>query len=166
MKVRNTHVRELDASKETLGALLDSLASDADGVWPREHWPRMRFDRPLGVGARGGHGPIRYTVTDYEPGQRVRFRFDAPSGFDGYHEFRIESGTGTANRLVHDLRMQTRGKALVTWTLVYRPLHDALVEDALARAATQAGCTADAPRWSATVRLLRRALARRRPPNH
>jgi hypothetical protein len=27
----------------------------------------MTLDRPLGVGARGGHGDIRYSVIAYEP---------------------------------------------------------------------------------------------------
>ncbi|UNO43730.1 DUF2867 domain-containing protein [Streptomyces sp. MST-110588] len=39
----------------------------------------MRFDRPLGVGAYGGHGPVRYRVSAYDPGRRIRFDFTSPA---------------------------------------------------------------------------------------
>jgi hypothetical protein len=148
--------------------LLDSLASTSDRVWPAENWPPMRFDRPLSVGAVGGHGPIRYTVVGYEPGRRVRFRFDAPAGFDGYHEFRVDQAPTGGASLIHELRIQTRGTAVVTWPLIFRPLHDALVEDGLAKAAVSVGEDACARPWSLRVRLLRSVvsgvLTRRRSP--
>jgi hypothetical protein len=46
----------------------------------------MRLDRPLGVGASGGRGPIRYAVSDYEAGRRARFRFNPRCGLAGHHE--------------------------------------------------------------------------------
>jgi hypothetical protein len=49
----------------------------------------MRFDRPLAVGAIGGHGPIRYVVEAYDPGAMIRFRFTRPAGFDGVHGFTV-----------------------------------------------------------------------------
>ncbi|MFB6520879.1 hypothetical protein [Streptomyces sp. NPDC056401] len=42
-----------------------------DRLWPHGSWPAMRLDPCLSVGAKGGHGPIRYTVSAYEPGVRV-----------------------------------------------------------------------------------------------
>ena len=39
------------------GRLLDGLSAADDRLWPKDRWPAMRFDRPLKVGARGGHGP-------------------------------------------------------------------------------------------------------------
>jgi len=51
-----------------IGHLLGSLASEQDRLWPSQAWPAMRLNRPLAVGAAGGHGPVRYVVTGYEVG--------------------------------------------------------------------------------------------------
>jgi hypothetical protein len=67
MKIVNIHECRLEAGLPEAGALIDSLASDEDRLWPHEHWPSIRFDRPLGIGAVGGHGPIGYTVEAYNP---------------------------------------------------------------------------------------------------
>jgi hypothetical protein len=122
----------------------------------------MRLDRPLGVGAAGGHGPIRYVVERYQPGRRVVFRFTAPAGFHGTHEFAaVSGGDGDATRLVHSLAMSTGGWALISWPLVYRPLHDALIEDSLDRAERELGIGPRVPtQWSPWVRLLRNVLQR------
>jgi hypothetical protein len=155
MKVTNIHSRTYRASMAEVGILLDSLASREDLLWPLGSWPAMRLDRALGRGARGGHGPIRYSVAEYEPGRRVRFQFNAPAGFDGYHEYRVEAVAGEASQLMHELRMQARGIAQLTWPLVFRPLHDALIEDSLATAAWNLGEEAKMQRWSLRVRFLR-----------
>jgi hypothetical protein len=115
----------------------------------------MTLDRPLSVGAVGGHGPVRYTVEAYEQEQSVRFRFTAPRGFIGTHGFEVESlGEGTT-RLRHVLEMKTSGWATVTWPLVFRPLHDALIEDSFDRAERSLGLEPHPARWSPWVRLLR-----------
>ena len=44
MKVINIHERELGANYEQVGALIDSLASEDDRLWPGHSWPRMKFD--------------------------------------------------------------------------------------------------------------------------
>jgi len=160
MIVRNEHSRDFDVPPEELGALLDTLSSDDDRIWPGEHWPKMRFDRPLQVGAIGGHGPIRYVIEEYEPGVSIRFRFTGPTGFDGTHWFFVEALTSGA-RLTHLLTMETSGGASLTWPLFYRPLHDALVEEALDRAAEAVGEPLAAPRWSPWVRLLRAIIRRK-----
>ena len=154
MAVVNLHHRTVRADRH-VGGLLDGLAGADDRLWPHEHWPAMRFDRPLGVGAVGGHGPIRYRVEAYVPGTWIRFRFTAPRGFDGYHEFCVhESAAGT--RLEHRLVMAVHGPARLTWPLASRPLHDALIEDCLDRA--EHDPTPHRPRWGRYVRALR-ALA-------
>jgi hypothetical protein len=33
-------------------------------LWPKDKWPPMRFDRPLCLGARGGPGPIHYSIKE------------------------------------------------------------------------------------------------------
>ena|SRR5271168_5519338 len=129
--VSNIHSRTLPISADKAGALIDSLASKSDKLWPRKTWPPMKFDRPLSVGATGGHGPIRYFVSSYEPGQLVRFTFTAPKGFNGTHEFKLTSDSPTSCTLTHLLEMNTTGLACVRWPLFIRPLHDALIEDAL-----------------------------------
>jgi len=102
---RNVHERRVPVPAATAEALLDSLAGPEDRSWPRQQWPAMRFDRPLGAGARGGHGPVRYTVEEYVPGRRVRFRFLGPTGFDGYHEYEVPVEDDSACRLRHSLAM-------------------------------------------------------------
>lgn len=158
MPIRNAHERTLPAPAERVGALLDGLASPEDALWPRHDWPPMRFDRPLQVGAVGGHGPIRYTVEEYEPGRQVRFRFTAPRGFHGTHGLEVEPVDPDHTRLRHVLEMRPTGAARVSWPLVYRPLHDALLEDALDRAERAVGGAAPPRPRSHWVRLLRWAL--------
>lgn len=139
--------------------LIDSLASPHDLLWPRHEWPVMRFDRPLGVGAVGGHGPIRYVVEHYTPGRGARFRFLAPAGFNGYHALALtptrDSGV---QRLEHVLEMDAHGFGALQWAFVFRWLHDALVENALDRAEEHATGKRVRTRWSLWVRLLRTAF--------
>ena len=162
MKVLNIHERAFRAEAHEVGALVDSLSSAGDRLWPCHLWPRMVLDRALAVGAKGGHGPIRYFVESYEPGLSVRFRFTGPAGFDGFHGFEVLSSAERTVVLRHTLRMETRGPALLFWPIVFRPLHDALIEDSLAQAAISFGVEPDVRVWSSWVRLLRSRLSRRR----
>jgi len=159
MDVRNVHERGLAAPASRVGPLLDSLASANDALWPGDRWPAMKFDRPLAVGAVGGHGPIGYTVEEYVPGRRVWFRFTAPRGFNGSHGFDLVPLDEGRTLLRHVLEMRTGGAASLTWPLVFRPLHDALLEDALDRAERSLGLLPRARSWSLWVRLLRRLLS-------
>ena len=123
----------------------------------------MRFDRPLAVGAIGGHGPIRYVVEEYEPGRRISFRFTAPRGFVGTHGFDVEEAAPHVSRVRHELVMRLEGWARLAWPLAFRWLHDALVEDALDCA--EASCAAPVvkkSKWSLWVRALRRAASHMR----
>lgn len=129
--VVNIHARELPCPAEASGALLDGLASAQDRLWPRHRWPAMRFDSPLAIGARGGHGPIRYMVEAYEPGRFLRFRFQGPKGFVGWHGLEVEALPGGRSLMRHTLKAEMRGAARLSWPLAFRWLHDACVEDAL-----------------------------------
>jgi hypothetical protein len=155
MRVINVHERELNASLETAGALIDGLASDKDVLWPSDRWPPMRFVRPLGAGAVGGHGPIRYVVEAYEPGRSIRFRFTKPDGFRGNHRFELEKLSADRVKLCHVIEMRTVGVALLQWYFAIKPLHDALLEDALDRAELFAGGKPRNREWSLWVRFLR-----------
>jgi len=160
MAVYNVHERLLAAKGSEVGALIDALSSGDDPLWPRGDWPAMRFDRPLGVGAIGGHGPVRYTVAAPVPGTWVRFTFSGPRGFHGFHEYAALAVDEDHTWLRHTLAMRTRGPARLTWPLLWRPLHDALIEDSLDRAESAcAGAVAHPATRGRYVRLLRR-LAR------
>lgn len=160
MKVVNIHERMLDAKANRVGSLIDSLSSRDDRLWPKHIWPSMQFDRSLGTGARGGHGPIRYFVEAYVPGRTIRFRFTGPRGLDGFHAFEVVSGTGRSVLLRHTLMMDTRGRAIVSWPLIFRPLHDALIEDALSKAEASLDLVPHVRAWSLWVRILRWAISR------
>lgn len=165
MPVLNVHERSLACSEAALGGLIDQLACDDDQLWPVERWPAMRFDRPLAIGAIGGHGPVRYVVSDYVPARWIRFRFTAPRGFDGFHEFSISHEADDRQILRHVLVMHTRGAARLSWPLIFRPLHGALVEDGLDHAEhALLGHIEQPVRWTFHVQILRRLLARRPRP--
>jgi hypothetical protein len=155
MAVLNVHQRPLSASPDEVGALIDTLAGPNDRLWPHPAWPHMRFDRPLAPGAVGGHGPVRYVISHYVPGRWIRFTFTGPRGFNGFHEYAVHAEDGQTV-LRHTLAMRARGPARLTWPLMFRPLHDAVVEDSLDRAEqATTGSAARPKRWSRYVRLLR-----------
>ncbi|MDG6103542.1 DUF2867 domain-containing protein [Dactylosporangium aurantiacum] len=159
--MRNVQRRTIDAPMDRLGALLDRVAGPDDPLWPAPAWPPMRFDRPLGPGATGGHGMIRYTVVEHVPGRLLRCRFDPTIGVVGEHELRLEpAGQGTA--LVHVIDGRLTGGMRWWWPLAVRWLHEALLQDLLDNAERAATGTVRRPaRWSWWVRLMRRAVAGR-----
>lgn len=106
--------------------------------------------------ACGGHGPVLYGVTKYESGRHVRFEFKRPAGFHGYHEFIIEpEGSGATTRSWHVLQARMTGPALILWPLFFRPLHDALIEDAFDKAEREVlGAVRSKASWARVVRSL------------
>jgi hypothetical protein len=148
----NVHERPINAPVEVVGALLDRLASADDPLWPTPAWPPLHFDRPLAVGATGGHGPIKYSVEAYEPGRRVRCRFD-PSLADGHHELTVEAREDGRCVMRHVISARMRGVMLLLWPLSIRWLHDALIEDLLDNAELAAtGRLRKPAAWPAVVR--------------
>jgi hypothetical protein len=159
----NLHERTIGAPADQVGALLATLGQAEDLLWPTPAWLPMHLDGPVDVGTRGGHGPIRYHVSAYEPGVRVRFTFDARVGIDGYHELSVVPSTPDRCVLRHLLAGQVNGRMRVLMPLVIEPLHDALLEDLLDRAElATTGRIARPARWSRRVRTLRRLTSR--PP--
>ncbi len=157
--MRNIHERHIAASAERVGAVVETLASDHDQLWPGATWAPMVLDGGLEPGSRGGHDGIRYAVTAHEAGRRVEFAFDRSTGIDGTHALTVvDLGDGTS-LLRHVLEGRAHGPMVLLWPLAVRWAHDALVEDAfdLAEAALNVGPTVPA-RWSPWVRLLRKAL--------
>jgi hypothetical protein len=161
MRIDSVHRRHLDATGAQVGGLIDGLSSADDRLWPHDRWPAMRFDRPLEPGADGGHGPIRYRVETYEPGRSVVFSFSGPRGLSGTHRFTV-AADGDQTSLIHVIEGAASLRFTPAWVLVFRPLHDALIEDALDRAEEACTGTVVHPaRWSWWVRLLRWLMARR-----
>ncbi|MFF3915880.1 DUF2867 domain-containing protein [Streptomyces sp. NPDC001852] len=155
--IRNVHERVIEVPAAAAGALLDRLSAADDPIFPTPAWPRMRLDGPLAVGSDGGHGRIRYHVTAYEPGRRVRFDTPPDGGLDGYHELTVAPVGAGRCRVRHVLECEARGLLRFQWACVIRHLHDTMVEeifDNIERAA--AGGVARPVRWTPWVRLLHR----------
>ncbi len=164
MRIRSVHERALPAAPAAVGALLDSVGGPADRLWPSDAWPRLRLEAPVAAGARGGHGPVRYRVTERRPGERVAFAFEPERmsrGLRGGHRFEVRPW-GRGALLRHVLEADAGPVAWLRWTLVLRPLHDALLEDALERAERDvSGRVVVARSWSRRVRFLRWLLSHR-----
>ncbi len=157
--IHNVHERELRATRGRIGALLDRVAEPGGPLWPADRWPPLRLDRPLAVGAIGGHGPIRYACTRYVPGPSVEFTFDPAMGLLGTHTLSVLDGPGPDTCVLrHVLTGHRRTvRAHQRWLLATRWLHNALLEDLLDNAARAAGQPLEHPaRWSPWVRLLMR----------
>lgn len=155
MRVVNIHQRVFPMPPDRVGSLIDSLAAPDDRLWPKDLWPPMAFDRALMVGAVGGHGPIRYRIEEYQPCRNIRFRFLGPTGLDGYHEFSVIEDLSGGTTLRHVIEMRVHGPALLSWPIIFKPLHDALLEDSLARAQAFLGQVPTVVKWPAWVRFLR-----------
>lgn len=157
--IRNTHQRLLPCTPEEAAHLIDNLSGPEEALWPVAGWPRMRLSDGLNPGSYGGHGPIGYFVEAYRPGRTVHFRFTDPCGFKGYHRLEVREHEHGC-MLEHDLQVSTSWMAWLKWHLIFRPLHDALLEDALDRAATRFGGLATS-QHTLYVRLLRWFLRKR-----
>lgn len=164
MKVKNIHERVVRTSPERAFAIFESLATPQDKLWPRRGWPALRLDAPKEQLGRGGHGPIRYRVTEHRPGERTTFEFENAAlsrGLNGIHYFELERHGDEEFVARHVIEARLGWPAIIFWPVLIRPMHDALVEDALdnfEREATQT--LARAYRYTPYVRLLRSALGR------
>jgi hypothetical protein len=164
--IHNVHERRVAARIDEVGALLGSLGSADDRLWPVDRWIALELDRPIGVGVHGGHGSIRYTLTEYVPGRRLVFVFDPPTPLVGTHRFEVAEHPDGGSVLRHVLDAQPRGSMRLLAPLAVGWVHDAVLEDALDRAERFLGVGPARPaRWSPYVRLLRR-LALRGSPVH
>ena len=134
MLVHNVHERVLEAPAEAVGALLDTLGGPDDALWPSPTWPPLVLDRPLAVGAAGGHGSLRYDVSAYEQGRRVEFRTEPGQGLTGTHTFDVTPLGPARTRLRHVVPAEATGAMRLIWPGVLRFVHDAMVEALLDRA--------------------------------
>lgn len=117
----------------------------------------MRFDGPVAVGARGGHGPVRYSVEAVEP-HRMRFRFDPRIGAEGHHELTVEPYGESRTLVTHVLEGRARGWFAVLWPLVTRWCHDEVIEACFDNIEREATGTARPRRAKAWARVWRRVF--------
>lgn len=161
LRLSNVHDRRLRCSSGALGHLLMTLATPDDVLWPHDVWPPIELEDGLKEGSIGGHGPIRYRVAQVHDQRLVRFSFLRPSGLTGDHWFEVISMSPSESVLRHGLVGTISGPMRWQWPLLYRPLHNALVEDALDRAELAIAGTKLSRHWSPRVRILRRLTGRR-----
>lgn len=155
MKVRNIHSRVISQPKVIVKELFYTLASKNDKIWPVKKWPRMKFKEGLVEGAVGGHGPIRYSIQQYIPGEFIRFKFLQPSGFDGIHQLELIELAPDQTEIKHNIEMNARGIGILSWSLGIRWLHDALIEDAFDQVENHFSKEQKTTEWNWWVKLLR-----------
>ena len=114
MKVINIHKREIQQSKAEIAKLFRTLSTDNDLMLATDKWPAMKLDKGLSVGSKGGHGPIRYSVADYQPEKSITFQFDL-TGFNGFHRFNINELEPNKTEISHIIDMKTTGLATLKW---------------------------------------------------
>ena len=158
MKVINIHQRTIASPLVEVQTVFATLASQEDLMWPRNLWPRMKLDKGLAVDSRGGHGPIRYHVDAFTPGESIQFRFERPQGFLGVHRFTIKSVDDQHTQLHHIIDMQAQGLAILSWATGIRWLHDALLEDAFDQVENHLCGTSKRTEWNWWVKFLRGVL--------
>ena len=153
--ISNAHERALVDPAAHVDALLSRLGTPDDRLWPSEVWLSARLDASPDAGGAGGHGRVRYHCSERAPGM-VTFTFDEVNGsrrWNGRHRFTLLSNrTGCTLRHVVELRLPLR--EALQWQVLIRPLHDAILEDLLDKAAGRPPSRA----WSAWVRTLRRVV--------
>ncbi len=158
MRILNIHSRIIAQPKNELEILFSSLSSKNDKIWPKNHWPRLKFKDGLKVGAKGGHGPIRYTIEIFNPEEKIQFRFDKPQGFNGVHRFEIIELDSQNSFLKHSIDMKSNLRATLIWYIAIKWLHDALIEDLLDRVENHYNNSKKRTKWSLWVKFLRKIL--------
>lgn len=161
MKIKNKHTRILEKPISEVAVLLNSLSSNNDQLWPHENWAPIKFDRDLSEGATGGHGPIKYVVTEFKSGKKINFRFIEPSSFQGNHWFELKEKEESKTEISHTISMNVVGSAIIPWLMIIRPMHDALIEDSFDKAQLNLGLTFQRKKWSPWVRLLKKIIKRK-----
>lgn len=154
MKVINIHKRVLKQPITTIGPLLNTLASKNDMMLATDKWPGMKLDKGLQLGSKGGHGPIKYFVIDYQPEKSIAFQFDMP-GFDGFHRFDMIELDTNKTEISHVIDMRTSGFATLKWAMAIRWLHDAYIEDAFDKVENHFIEDKKHCKWNLWVKILR-----------
>jgi hypothetical protein len=157
MKVLNIHKREINQPKYEVAKLFETLATENDLMLETNKWSPMKLDNGLQVGSKGGHGPIKYFVTDYQQDNSITFQFDL-TGFNGFHKFELRELETNKTELSHIIDMTTTGSAILKWALAIRWLHDAYTEDAFDKVDNYFLADKKSSKWSCWVRILRKVM--------
>ncbi len=174
MKCNDIHERVIKQPSGTVGQLIDTLASEKDKLWPIEKWWPMILDRPLSVGAIGGHGSgfITYKVIEYQQSQRIVFEFsqnqNGPGGsstlkgLTGHHGYEvIHHPEGCLLR--HFLHVNLSGVMILEWWIKILWMHRALIGDSLDKAQYQMeGSIAKPAQWSMYAKYLHKKAGKLR----
>jgi hypothetical protein len=155
MKIINTHQRKYEHPIDKISKIFESLSSTKDMMWPHERWSPMTLEQGLNVGSSGGHGPIKYFVSQYNPGRNVEFTFIEPSGFRGIHKFELNETINNSCLLKHQIKMNVSFKGFILWYFAIKWLHDALIEDCFDKVQNQISTTKSHTKWNAWVKILR-----------
>jgi hypothetical protein len=161
MKVINIHKREINRPKHEVAKLFKTLASENDLMLATDKWSPMLLDKGLQVGSKGGHGAIRYFVTDYQQDNSIKFQFDL-AGFDGFHKFDLTELETDKTELSHIIDIRTTGSATLKWALAIRWLHDAYIEDAFDKVENHFTKGKKRSEWSWWVKALRKIMRPKR----
>ena len=158
MEVVNIHKRVIERGLNDVSTLFDTLATEHDKIWPHKKWPRMKFKEGFKEGSKGGHGPIRYTITTFLPRELIQFEFTKPKGFNGYHQLEIRELEIDKTEIKHTIKINATGIGILTWVFAVRCLHDALMEDAFDKVENQFSEKQKRTEWSFWVKFLRKVL--------
>ena len=59
------------------------------------------------VGVRGGHGRVKYIITQFIEGESITFQFTKPDGFIGTHKLYLKELKRHQTEIVHEIKMNT-----------------------------------------------------------
>jgi len=161
LKVLNIHKRTLNQPKEKVAELLKTLSTENDRIWPKEKWPEMKFKEGIKIGAKGGHGPIRYSIEKYNPNELIQFRFSKPNGFNGIHKFEINELSDQKTEIKHTIDMNTEGKGTLIWFFAICSLHNALIEDGFDKLENNFFDNRKSTKWNIWVKFLRKYMSKK-----
>jgi len=161
LKVLNIHTRTINQPIREVSELLETISTENDKIWPKGKWPRMKFNDGIHMGAKGGHGPIRYTVEKYDPNEIIQFRFSKPNGFNGIHKFEIKEFADRQTEIKHTIDMVTKGKGTLIWLFAIRSLHNALIEDGFDKIENNFSNLNKKTEWNIWVKIVRKLLAKK-----
>lgn len=162
MKILNVHKRIINQPLNTVADLLSTMSTSSDKVWPTENWPRMTFDDGIKVGAKGGHGPIKYDVEIYDPNKLIQFRFTQPRGFNGIHRFDLRNISNHQTEIKHTIDVKASLIGTFQWVFYIKWLHNALIKDGFNKLENHFSGSKKSTEWNWWVKFLRALLTKKK----
>lgn len=69
--------------------MFETLATEHDLILATGTCPPMKLNKGLKIGSKGGHGTIKYLITNYQSDTSITFQFDIKN-FNGIYKFEIK----------------------------------------------------------------------------